>query len=115
MNRVKVTWRRAVRLLNGGNLRRALLDFLQITVGAFLIALAFNLFFVPNDVVPGGVSGIAILLRRFLGTPVGLVTLALNVRRLSGLMARMPNIRCMYPASTPSGACIRSCVGTPCD
>lgn len=79
MNRIKTTWRRAVQLLNGGNWRRALLDMLQIAVGAFLIALAFNLFFVPNDVVPGGVSGIAILLRHFFGTPVGLVTLALNV------------------------------------
>jgi uncharacterized membrane-anchored protein YitT (DUF2179 family) len=58
---------------------RLLFDYLQVLIGALLVALGTNLFFVPNQVVSGGVTGIAILLHYAFGTPVGLVTLLLNV------------------------------------
>jgi uncharacterized membrane-anchored protein YitT (DUF2179 family) len=44
-----------------------------------LVGIGVNLFFVPNDVVSGGVTGIAILLHDAFDTPVGLVTLLLNL------------------------------------
>jgi len=61
------------------DMRRTLLDYAQITVGALVIALAYDLFFVANDVVAGGISGLGVIAHHVLGWPVGVVTLALNV------------------------------------
>ncbi len=58
---------------------RLFYDYVLIALGAVLVALAADLFAIPNRVVPGGVTGIATMLHYGLGTPVGLVTLALNV------------------------------------
>ena len=58
---------------------RVAADYLQIIVGAVLVGIGVNLFFVPNQVVSGGVTGVAIMLHYALGTPVGLVTLLLNL------------------------------------
>lgn len=72
---------------------RVLADYAQITVGALLIAVAVRVFLVPNNVVTGGLTGVAQLLGSTLGTPVGAVVLALNVpllivgwRRLGGFV-----------------------------
>jgi uncharacterized membrane-anchored protein YitT (DUF2179 family) len=58
---------------------RVVLDYAQILVGAALVGVGTNLFFVPNQVVSGGVTGISILLHYGFGTPVGLMNLAMNV------------------------------------
>jgi uncharacterized membrane-anchored protein YitT (DUF2179 family) len=65
----------------------------QITLGALLIALAVRVFLLPNNVVAGGLTGVSQLLSSVAGTPVGLVTLVLNVpllvlgwRRLGGFV-----------------------------
>lgn len=58
---------------------RILLDYLIITAGAFLVALAADVFLIPNQVVSGGITGVAIILYYLLGTPVGVVTLLLNI------------------------------------
>ncbi len=58
---------------------RLIVDYALIAVGAVLVALAADLFAIPNKVVPGGVTGIATILHYTLGTPVGAITLALNV------------------------------------
>jgi uncharacterized membrane-anchored protein YitT (DUF2179 family) len=54
-------------------------DYALMTVGALLVALSVNLFLIPNDVISGGVSGVAIMLRSLVGTPVGLVIILLNI------------------------------------
>ena len=54
-------------------------DYAQVVLGSVLVGLGTNWFFVPNKVVSGGVTGIAIILHYVLGTPVGLVVLALNL------------------------------------
>jgi uncharacterized membrane-anchored protein YitT (DUF2179 family) len=54
-------------------------DYAQIVVGSLLVAAGTNLFFVPNNVVSGGVTGISIIAHHLLRTPVGLVVLLLNV------------------------------------
>lgn len=68
-------------------------DYLLITVGALLTALSVDIFLIPNNVVTGGITGAAIMLRSFLGTPVGMVTLVANIplfvlgfRSLGGLV-----------------------------
>lgn len=50
-----------------------------ITVGTGLMALANVLFLIPNNVISGGVSGIAIILYRLVGTPVGTMYLLFNL------------------------------------
>ena len=62
---------------------RVVADYLQIVVGSVLVGVGVNLFFVPNQVVSGGVTGVAILLHFAFGTPVGLVTLLLNLPLLA--------------------------------
>lgn len=77
-------------------LRRSLTvlyDYATITVGALLVALAVRIFLVPNNVVTGGLTGVAQLLSSLVGTPVGVVVLILNLpllmigwRRLGGFV-----------------------------
>ncbi len=58
---------------------RVAADYAQIIVGSLLVGIGVNLFFIPNQVVSGGVTGIAILIHYAFGTPVGLVTMLLNL------------------------------------
>jgi uncharacterized membrane-anchored protein YitT (DUF2179 family) len=58
---------------------RIVADYAQIVVGSVLVGIGVNLFFVPNQVVSGGVTGIAILIHYAFDTPVGLMTLLLNL------------------------------------
>jgi uncharacterized membrane-anchored protein YitT (DUF2179 family) len=58
---------------------RVVVDYGQIILGATLVGLGTNWFFVPNKVVSGGVTGISILMHYAFNTPVGLVNLLLNV------------------------------------
>ncbi|MFI5142585.1 MAG: YitT family protein [Thermoanaerobaculales bacterium] len=54
-------------------------DYAQIVAGSLMVAVGTNLFFVPNNVVSGGVTGIAILAHHVFHTPVGIVVLVLNL------------------------------------
>lgn len=58
-------------------------DLAQLTLGAFLLILSIDLFLAPAAVAPGGVSGLAIILNRRLGWPIGLVMLLLNLPMLA--------------------------------
>ena len=42
---------------------------IKLLIGCFLLAIAYNLFLVPNDLIPGGVSGLAIILNYVFGIP----------------------------------------------
>lgn len=54
-------------------------DYFLVVLGSVLVGIGTNLFFVPNKVVSGGVTGVAIIIHYLLDTPVGLVALAFNV------------------------------------
>jgi uncharacterized membrane-anchored protein YitT (DUF2179 family) len=54
-------------------------DFFLIVIGSALMGLAYNLFLIPHRIVPGGVSGLSIILNYLLKTPVGLVAIIFNV------------------------------------
>jgi uncharacterized membrane-anchored protein YitT (DUF2179 family) len=58
---------------------RVVRDYLVITIGAICIAVSVNLFLVPNEVVAGGITGVAIILSSLIGTPIGLVILLINI------------------------------------
>ena len=50
-----------------------------ITLGVVLCALGINLFLAPHSIVSGGISGIAILVNKLTGFPIGTFMLILNV------------------------------------
>ncbi len=54
-------------------------DYLLITAGALIIAAGTDMFLVPNRVVSTGVTGLGMLAHYLFHTPVGMVTLLLNV------------------------------------
>ncbi|WP_059103355.1 YitT family protein [Shouchella shacheensis] len=54
-------------------------DYTRILIGAALIAFAFNLFFLPNQIAPGGVSGISTIVTYTLGIEPAYTQWALNI------------------------------------
>ena len=54
-------------------------DYAQIVAGSLLVAAGTNLFFVPNNVVSGGVTGRSFIAHHLFKTPVGMVVLVLNL------------------------------------
>ena len=59
--------------------KKTINEYLLIVLGSLLTALSFNFFFIPNQIAPGGLSGIATVLYHIFGFPVGVTTLVLNV------------------------------------
>ena len=53
--------------------------FLQFVAGLFCIAISYNLFLAPNELVPGGVGGIAIILSSLVKIDKSLVILVFNI------------------------------------
>ena len=53
--------------------------FLQFLVGCFSIALAYNVFIAPNNLVPGGVGGIAVICNKLFSWNNSTVILVLNI------------------------------------
>ncbi len=54
-------------------------EYALITVGSMLAAVGISLFLAPHAVVSGGVSGIAIIINKFTGFPIGVSVLLMNV------------------------------------
>ena len=50
-----------------------------ITIGALIMAVGYVFFIAPNNIVPGGVYGIGIVLNHLIGIPIGLTGLAFNI------------------------------------
>jgi uncharacterized membrane-anchored protein YitT (DUF2179 family) len=61
------------------NVKSQVLDGLLIVAGCVLMGLAYSLFLIPHHFVPGGVSGIAIIINYFTKLPVGALIIALNI------------------------------------
>ncbi len=54
-------------------------EYALITVGTLISAVGISLFLAPHAVVSGGVSGIAIIINRFTGFPIGVAVLFMNI------------------------------------
>ncbi len=54
-------------------------EYIGITVGILITALALNIFLIPNRLAAGGVSGLSTVLHYRFGLPVGLTMAVLNV------------------------------------
>ena len=66
-----INWRR-----EGGQLLR---DYTMVAIGSLLLALAFTWFFIPHDIAPGGVTGIATVIANLTGLNVGLLAFVINL------------------------------------
>ena len=59
---------------------RIVKNMLLITLGSILYAFAFDWLFIPNNIVMGGLTGLAQTLNRFIpGVPVGVTVIVMNV------------------------------------
>ena len=67
------------RPLNKKQIRAEITMWLQILAGLLLCAVAYNMFLIPNEIAPGGFTGIAQLVNHATGWPIGMMTLALNI------------------------------------
>ena len=54
-------------------------DYLLVVIGALVTAISFSWFFLPYDVAPGGVTGIATVISSLTGLSVGLLSFLINV------------------------------------
>lgn len=55
------------------------ISFFYMALGLILISISINVFFVPNDIVSGGISGVGIVLNRIFGIPVSVSNIVLNI------------------------------------
>lgn len=56
-----------------------LIEWAQIALGLLVCAAAYNMYLIPNEIAPGGFTGIGQLVNSFTGWPVGRIALCLNV------------------------------------
>ncbi len=54
-------------------------EYIGITLGTIIMALALKMFLAPNTVAPGGVTGFAIIFNKITGVNVAITILAINV------------------------------------
>ena len=70
--------------MTGGKGREIAMDLLVSVVGSALVGMGLSVFTVPNDIAPGGVSGLATALAYITPIRVSVWTVALNVPLLIG-------------------------------
>jgi len=61
------------------SVREIIFDYTKILAGCAMIAVGIDMFLVPNQVVAGGLTGLAVIVNHWFGWGVGLVTLVLNL------------------------------------
>lgn len=61
------------------NWYRYLIEYIGITIGTIIMALSLNLFLEPNTIAPGGVTGLAIVIKKIFGIDVAITNLAINI------------------------------------
>ncbi len=55
------------------------IDGIFFVVGSFIFAVSVNTFTAPNNIAPGGLTGVATMLNYLFGIPIGTVTLLMNI------------------------------------
>jgi len=57
----------------------SVMAYVQIVLGCVIGGVAYPLFLVPNNIAPGGLTGVATILNYLFGLPVGITSLVLNI------------------------------------
>lgn len=71
--------RHTVRRWSRSAWRRGAADGLAYLTGSVLYALSVNLFSAPNQIAPGGVTGVATLINYLTGLPIGILIFIINI------------------------------------
>ena len=58
---------------------REVIEYLVLTLGSIIAAFALEQFLIPNTILDGGVTGIAIVLYKLTGVPLSLLVLLINI------------------------------------
>lgn len=82
-----------------------MLKFVFLTVGAVVMAVALELFLVPNDIIDGGITGISIILSDLTHLPLGLFLFFIN---LPFLLLGFKQIGKTFTVSTLYGIAVMS-------
>lgn len=61
------------------SVKRRILDYIVITIASLIYAIGISLFLDPNNLAPGGVTGIAIILNRLIPVATGTLVILLNI------------------------------------
>ncbi len=59
--------------------RNTIIDVICFIAGSLLYAVSVNTFTAPNNIAPGGVTGLATLANALVGTPIGVMTVLCNI------------------------------------
>lgn len=60
-------------------IKQTIIDYTIIAIGAFIFSFGIAMFTSPNNIAPGGVSGIGTMLNHLFNIPIGSVILAFNI------------------------------------
>ena len=66
-------------MMASDKIKKTIKNYIIITVAAAVYAVAISLFLDPNNIAPGGITGVAILINRFIPIPTGTINLILNI------------------------------------
>jgi uncharacterized membrane-anchored protein YitT (DUF2179 family) len=61
------------------NIKQTIIDYIVIAIGALIFSLGIVMFSAPNNIAPGGVSGIGTMLNHLFNIPIGSVIIAFNI------------------------------------
>ncbi|MBQ6935484.1 MAG: YitT family protein [Clostridia bacterium] len=61
------------------NIKQTIFDYIVISIGALIFSLGIVMFSAPNNIAPGGVSGIGTMLNHLFNIPIGSVIIAVNI------------------------------------
>ncbi len=79
LNLTKESHKVLINVYKHGKVKR----YIEFIFGCFFVALAFNLFFSPNNIVAGGVSGFSLILKHFFGVSPSIVIFISNILLLT--------------------------------
>ena len=60
-------------------IKQTIIDYIIIAIGAFIFSFGIAMFTSPNNIAPGGVSGIGTMLNHLFNIPIGSVIIAVNI------------------------------------
>ena len=61
------------------NVKQTIIDYIVIAIGAVIFSFGIVMFSAPNNIAPGGVSGIGTMLNYLFNIPIGSVIIAVNI------------------------------------
>jgi len=65
--------------MNKTSVKQQCIKYLVIVLGVAIYAVGFQFFHFPNSIVAGGVVGVAMIINRLSGLPVGVLTIIMNI------------------------------------